>query len=453
MNKDKLVVQSRVALLLIAGSIFASGAALGEEGASGGARPGSGFEPGETLGASSWERARGLLPDEILTHYRRGEFENRIGRMDESRFRFDADFERATTENRGKYHLADDGTILDASGKQPPFVYGFPFPDIDEKDPQAATKIAWNFFYTYYSAGNNYTHQAKLAWLDAQSKKPERFFTVNARFQYWDGIDPDRRPAANPNNLLSQSISWVTEPADLQGIISLGWRYRDGAKRDSDWSYVPALRRVRQVSPTNRSDGFLGSDITSDDSFYFDGKVQDFSWRLVGKKRELVRYDPESLTGQHRWAQPRPGVWRVIRQHVPREGWHDASWKGLPWAPLDDQLVDREVYEVEVTPKDRYYLYGRIVLRFDTRLFRGTYNSKYDWKGEVMQVYSPVTPFGSPDGKKFYPYLATVDGVTYGENIKMNRATSGGDELDFWEDLGLPFEPAVFDVQALTQGK
>ncbi|NJR44255.1 hypothetical protein HC761_02160 [bacterium] len=35
---------------------------------------------------------------------------------------------------------------------------------------------------------------------------------------------------------------------------------------------MPALRRVRAVSPANRSDGFLGSDMSQDDGPFFDGK-------------------------------------------------------------------------------------------------------------------------------------------------------------------------------------
>ena len=38
---------------------------------------------------------------------------------------------------------------------------------------------------------------------------------------------------------------YATKPADLQGTASLTWRYRDPGKRDSQWAYVPALRRVR----------------------------------------------------------------------------------------------------------------------------------------------------------------------------------------------------------------
>ena len=80
----------------------------------------------------------------------------------------------------------------------------------------------------------------------------------------------------NPNNFLMQFIAAATSPADLYGTTALTWRYRDSDKRDSNWVYVPALRRVRAVSPANRSDGFLGSDMSQDDGPFFDGKPEDF---------------------------------------------------------------------------------------------------------------------------------------------------------------------------------
>jgi len=46
-------------------------------------------------------------------------------------------------------------------------------------------------------------------------------------------------------------------PADLQGTAALNYRFHDPKKRDAAWVYVPALRRVRAVSPANRSDGYL----------------------------------------------------------------------------------------------------------------------------------------------------------------------------------------------------
>ena len=84
--------------------------------------------------------------------------------------------------------------------------------------------------------------------------------------------------------------------------LSLSWRYRGADQRDSIWAFVPALRRVRQVSPANRSDGFLGSDMTQDDGAYFDGKVQDFTWKLVGEQDLLVLFDRRRSSSRRRWS-------------------------------------------------------------------------------------------------------------------------------------------------------
>jgi len=88
------------------------------------------------------------------------------------------------------------------------------------------------------------------------------------------------------------------EPADLQGTAALGYRFKDPTKRDLSWAYVPALRRVRAVSPANRSDGFLGSDMSQDDGFFFDGKPEDFDWKITGHREALRFVDPGSIEGK-----------------------------------------------------------------------------------------------------------------------------------------------------------
>ena len=417
---------------------------------------GTGLKPGDILGAENCEQATGMLPDEVLSHYCAGEWVNRIVAFDPKIADPGEEWKRSSEANRGKYALDELGTIIDPkTGKQPQFIYAHPFPDIDERDPQVALKLVWDFFYTFYSSGNQFTHGGTLAWLDANSKSPSRSVRADAREQFWDGMEPALRPAENPRNLLSQALAWVWFPADLQGTVTLGYRFRDGDKRDANWAYVPALRRVRAVSPTNRSDGFLGSDLSQDDSFYFDGKPQDFKWRLIGKHKELVRGGLQSFNGSLHWEPgARQGSWRVSRDHLVRAGLNDPSWKGLPWAPIDDVLVERPVWEVEAIPKDRYYLYGRIRLRLDADYFRGTYNSKYSWQGEIMNMYNPTIPFGrSPDGK-FWPYLAAVDAMVLAENLKLHRATASVNQTEFWEELELPFDPSFFELDAVvTRGK
>src|SRR5439155_22019352 len=121
-------------------------------------------------------------------------------------------------------------------------------------------------------------------------------------------------PPTNPENLLFQFLAATTSPPHLQGTAALGYRFKDPTKRDLSWAYVPALRRVRAVSPANRSDGFLGSDMSQDDGFFFDGKPEDVEWKVVGHKEGLRFIDPDRLASKatHRAL---PGGWRRTDAH------------------------------------------------------------------------------------------------------------------------------------------
>jgi hypothetical protein len=77
---------------------------------------------------------------------------------------------------------------------------------------------------------------------------------------------------------------------------------------------------------------------------------------------------------------------------LPRFAYQTKDFSGFAWRPLQSEfvLVKRPVWIVEGVPKDKYYLYGKIALRFDKETWRGTYNSKYDWQGQILNSYMPV---------------------------------------------------------------
>jgi hypothetical protein len=215
----------------------------------------------------------------------------------------------------------------------------------------------------------------------------------------------------------------VVSPADLNGTVSLTWRFRDPDKRDTLWTYVPGLRRPRQLSPLNRSDGFMGSDISLDDGQFFDGKPEDFTFRLLGRQDQLVLMDPYSLRGEADMVALPEGGWRIVWKDVPRIGADDPKWPGLPWAPVSHVLVRRPVWVVEAIPKDPNYLYGRIVLRFDAETYLGSWASKYDRGGTLVASYQVSQgAYYRPDGARTYVPAGGV-GTQIAENLLYNRAT------------------------------
>lgn len=378
----------------------------------------------EMLGPSNWTSAKGLLPDEILEHYRRGEYANRILELqtiDRRAPLVPPDLAQATQTNHGRYALTPAGSLIETtSGTQPAYVMGLPFDDIDPNDPQAATKIVWNYFYATWYRGDCRFLMELLMFGDGGV---ERRITAEYQTRMYDGA-PEVRGRRNPDNLQLQTLVRVLSPADISGILSLTWRFRDADRHDALWTYVPGLRRPRQVSPLNRSDGFMGSDISLDDGQFFDGKPEDFTFRLIGRQDQLILMDPHGVRGEAELLALPEGGWRILWKDIPRIGSDDPDWKGLPWAPVSAVLVRRPVWIVEGSPKDPNYLYGRVLLRFDAETYLGTWASKYDRSGTLVAAYE-VSQGGyyNPDGAPSYVAASGV-GAQIAENFIFKRATA-----------------------------
>ncbi len=412
-----------------------------------------GLHVGDVLDQSNADLAKDLLPPEILKHYKNGDYRNKIVAYTTGNAHWEKAFAEATEKNAAQLDVDVRGTIVEkGTGKQPAYYYGLPFPIIDEKDTKAAVKIVWNQFLAYWAGGNSYN---KTLVVMLNPKSTDRTLGANGWFNFFDGQGVKYRQQ-NPMNLQSQFLGVTTMPADLQGTASLSWRYRDADKRDSVWAFIPALRRVRAVSPANRSDGYLGSDISGDDGFFFDGKPEDFEWKLVGKREGLRLVDPNAIAGPLKIPPAPGGGWSTLSAlNPPTLGYVTPGWTGITWAPVDLMLAKRQFWIVEAIPHDKYYLYGRLQLWIDAETWDGAWNSKFNWTGEQVHTYQLTARVnhkaGDGDDAEWLPAGTMV--YACAENTKMNRATCSGMRADpqspFYRRV--PLEPELFDSTALTR--
>ncbi len=415
---------------------------------------GAELRPGTVLGPDNWEEAKGLLPDEFLEAYRRGDLRHEIRNWDPIRLQEDDPvFAAALKENEGRYDLDDANAIIDRqTGKPADTILAWPFPKIDPSDPKAGAKIVWNYFYTLYYGGNGH-YRADLLWISRSGL--DRSISVDAFHKHYEGQHPRFRQADGRKDLLTQTLADVRSPADVSGIVSLTWRYRDSKARDSVWTYLPALRRIREVSPANRSDGFLGSDLSQDDGPYFDGKVQDFEWKLVGDGDMLVLFDRPSFEKAALLSRLESGGWRMVVPGGARVGFQVPGWKAAPWCPVQEILIRRPQWVVEAVPKDRYYLYGKLVFRFDKDIFLGSYSSKFDWKGKLLNSYAAIrTNIVRVGPGEYWGWAGGA--VAMAVNWKLDRATTAGIVAgeDVPADSRIPLSGDVFSLQQLqAKGK
>jgi hypothetical protein len=444
-----MIVQNLVRMTVTAAAIVTAIQASGQT-----AAVGAGPAPGTVLNAQTWQQAEGLLPQEFLERYKSGQWEHEVVEAPPGTILADQDFLAAGQRNAGQYGIGAEGQIIETgSGGQPAFIYGPPFPIIDPKDPQAGAKIVWNFFYQSYLLGNSRNY-VSLDWVGNAGM--QRSISTEVFQRFFDGQPEAYRPPSNPHNQLFQQISGVTAPADLQGTVALTHRFRDPTRRDQNWTFVPALRRVRAVSPANRSDGFLGSDMSQDDGSYFDGKPEDFNWKLIGEGEMLVLIDRASLLEKACQVEKLPSGGFQARDGLqPRFAYQTDHFSGLAWRPLASEfvLLRRPVWIVEGTPKDRYYLYGKILLRFDKESWRGTYNSKYDWQGQILNSYLPVYGAYCQVGGEWRSYAKSF--FTMAQNWKLDRATvSRADPKNPVAQSRIQYPEGFFNVDQLArQGK
>lgn len=411
------------------------------------------LRPGDVLSAKNWQLAKDLMPPEVLRHYERGDYANPIVEWKNGMQRWPKAFTAATQQNGATLRLDGHGSIVEtATGKRPDYICGFPFPTVTADDPNAGLKILWNHYFNWWNNGNlrNYV---EVHWVSGSGV--ERTATQDVYFLYYQGQPRQYIPPHNPDDLLAQFLATTVRPADLNGTAALTWRYRDPDKRDSVWAYVPALRRVRAVSPTNRSDGFLGSDMSQDDGPFFDGKPQDFTWKLVGEQDVLRLVDPFSLDGLQRRIKLPDGGWRGLFKKIPMVGFQDPAWKGSPWAPVSFALTRRRVWIIEGVPKDAYYLFGRIQLFIDKETYQGAYNRKFDWSGNLVNTYIVFADLNGSGGDGDDDFYGAGTIVYQGaENLKLNRATvitAPVEHGDPPNDRRIQLDPQFFASQALVR--
>jgi hypothetical protein len=410
--------------------------------------------PGRVLDRDTAAAATALLAPEVLAHYQAGEYRNTVAAWPDGP-PWEAAFAAASERNAARLAVDQRGTIVDReSGAPARGLYGLPF-RIDPTDPHAGVKVIWNAYYALWR--NVGTHDALgLDWIGRRGL--ERQAVLESHTAYWEGVPPARAPRENPQDLAAQQLGTVTSPADLNGTASLVWRFRGADRRDQAWTYVPALRRVRQVSPANRSDGFLGSDMSQDDGAFFDGKPEDFAWKLVGERDALVLADPASLAGrldrraradgtiEERW----PAGEKVV-------GYQDPEWKGLPWAPRAPVLVRRRLWIVEAVPNDPYYLYKRIEIGIDQQTFQGATSRKFDAQGGLLRSLQFLLVASHPIevGGETLVLPGSAMGYIAAENTKAGRATVIGTTPPGTSvhERRPPLDAGVFALERLGAGK
>jgi len=335
-------------------------------------------KPGDTLAQENWQAAKGLMPEPILRRFADGSYRAKVITLPGT-LQWGSKFTAATEANAGKFSLDADGALIDnATQAYPPFLYGYPFPQIDAKDPHAASKIIYNFSYTLMQP-DDADRFSNLHWVTPSALT--RYVEFQGQILFYGSRFSG--PVANPYKTLRRLLIAGVAPYEVVGVVTMEWAYLDPKQWNSLWTFVPALKRIRVLNAANGSDGLFGSDLAHDDPYLFSGKVPYFTWKLVGAQDALVPYTLPNPKGLRRAPQ---GYELENPQDLLLMGWDTPGWAGKAWWPTNYNLVSRPVWVIEATAKDPQYAYSRQVLWIDRELYTGYYKEAYNKDGQLWRV-------------------------------------------------------------------
>jgi hypothetical protein len=253
-----------------------------------------------------------------------------------------------------------------------------------------------NKFYYQYSIGNTRA-PFRLKWIGRKTGY-ERAVEAELCMYVMDG-NPAAKKQPNPDNELNLSFARVVHPFDIQGTNVLSWRYRD-ERPDNTFVYVPAIRRLRRMSPANRSDSYLGSDMCADDNWGYAGKVGAFDWKVVRKEETLLPFalDDEApvrlfVNDEGEWETDAAGREIIL-------GYQKEGYQGAPWFGTSAIFVKRPTYVLECKARDRYYNYGTQYLWVDAEFYMPVYKVIHDRAGDYWKCLTTfMVALSSEDGK------------------------------------------------------
>lgn len=369
-------------------------------------------KPGELLSQQNWQEAKGLLPDAVLQRFQNGGYEATVITLP-STLSWGQKFKSASESNAGKFAIDEEDSLIALNTKAyPAFLYGHPFPQIDPHDPQAAAKAIYNFSYTLMQA-DDADRFSKLSWVQPTTFERDAEFQGQLLF-YGSRFSG---PIENTDATLRKGIIAGFSPTDIYGVVTLEWVYLDPKRWNSLWAYVPEFRRVRSVPAFGGSESLFGSELAHDDPYLFSGKVQYFTWKLIGAQDALVPYtlpNPRTLQRNEKG-------YRLENSQAPLiMGWEKEGWKGNAWWPTNYNLVKRPVWVIEATAKDPQYAYGRQVLWIDRELYVAYYKETYNRAGQLWRMLlNSVSVARTPEGD----FSVAQPDFTLSVNELQNNAT------------------------------
>jgi hypothetical protein len=168
-------------------------------------------------------------------------------------------------------------------------------------------------------------------------------------------------------------------PADVKGTKLLTWTHKKGD--DDRWLYLPAVKRIKRISSSNKSGSFMGSEFAYED--FSSQELEKYTYRLLDEPKQGGR-----------------DTWRIERIPVEKDSgytrqllWMDKEYLG----PLRIEYYDRKNELLKVAQFEGYKKLGKY-WRFATIRMENVQTKKKSvltWENRQLGTRPPAAAFDS----------------------------------------------------------
>lgn len=261
------------------------------------------FAPGDIITAADLERVRPFLAPGYLAELNFPAFQMEIAETGD--YAPHPLYQNATLQYASQTSLAEDGSLQN-------YVAGQPFPN-EALEAAGAEKAglmgAWNSNFRWQHYGQHviraqtlFLQEGKGGQADFSQFPPqmiqgggvmERSVEVGWIRTYMNHLpqlaETDYRfEFSGAESSTYKELTEYYSPFEFRGQKLMVERPLDPHEDDTINAYLPGERKVRRLSAKEKSDTWLGSEITFDDFYGFDGHVLDNTWRYHGRRKVLA---------------------------------------------------------------------------------------------------------------------------------------------------------------------
>jgi hypothetical protein len=281
-----------------------------------------------------------------------------------------------TRQNQGKTKLDKDGYIVPMSWQG-----GYPFPRPSGKFK--AQQVYYNFEKRIGTFDMCFASKTQSMAFDKNLTMDEYNQTGNYKIKFmgrtlfppYGWFDEQ----AKRTGKFSSFFNVTFFPRELSGMVLLNHKYDDLDKMDPWMLYVPSLRRIRKMNPTDTQDS--AGDMAYDDMFTLSQKISPkrypYKFEIIAEREYLIPLE-----------------------HNRAKAWIDSK-KG--YALMDAQFMRRPCYVLQMTQLDSNYIYGKRIFYIDKENFMPNFCANYDQKGRLYRTQIRSRNF-MPDTAQYVLY-------------------------------------------------